>query len=66
MAGIVGERAHVRGAHVEQMLGPQRAEGDALGKLRRAALDQHDLDAIAQQIDRRQRPAETRADDHDG
>jgi hypothetical protein len=63
MVRVVGIGAHIVGADVEQMLGLPRLIGQTLRQLLALALDQHDMRALRQQIDRQQRPGKSGADD---
>ena len=65
MRGIVGERAHVGGAHIEQMAGLRRRVGHAATD-RLALLDQRDADLVvvlAQEMAGEQHSARSAADD---
>ena len=67
MIGLIGERARIARAHIQQMMGIAGRIGEAATEAR-AALDE--IDAIvgrgaAQQMDRQQRSAEAGTDDGD-
>ena len=66
MLGFVGQPAHARGGHVEQVPGEARAVGHAPAHAF-AALDQHDARVRRpQQVGGEQRAARTGADDRNG
>ena len=65
MVGVVGQRAHVAGADVEDVVWPRRAVRQSLAGFG-GALDQGRARAVvAQQVDRLQCPRKSRADDRD-